>query len=657
MNLEDIKGLGPKTIELLAKLNITSIRELLKYYPYKYNILKKVKLEETTLNPGLIVGVIESAPRVMYFKKNMNAMYFNLIVENRLIKVTIFNRAFMRVHLKQGRVISLIGKYDLKLNRFTASEIRLEEIKESQIEVRYHLVKGLSSKQINKIILNVLDSKIDIEDNIPLTYVKENKLIDEIKAINTIHNPKSVSDLKYAMTRLVYNEFFEFMFKMNYLKEKRTINKYCLKRVVDYKKVEELINTLPFELTSDQVSAVKEIYTDLTTNKRGNRLLLGDVGSGKTIVSLIALYINYLGGYQGVLMAPTEVLAIQHYNSFKSTLKDLNIELLTGSLKVSEKKKIYKKLLDGEIDILIGTHSLINDDVVFNNLGLVITDEQHRFGVNQRRLIQNKGVETDILYMSATPIPRTYALALYGDMDLSIIKTKPSNRKEIKTIVKKESEITEVLENIYSELKLGHQIYVVAPLIEDEDETNINDIKKLEDNYNKAFGKIANIKTLHGKMKKQEKNDIMKDFKDGKINILISTTVIEVGIDVKNSTIMVIYNAEKFGLATLHQLRGRVGRNEMNCYCYLISNKDVKRLHVLEESNDGFYISEKDFELRGEGDIFGTLQSGDMAFKIGNIKRDYKILMKAKEDSYNYLQNFDNNKYFTKIMKNLDINN
>ena len=657
MNLAAIKGIGPKTLTLFEKLGIIYIYDLLTYFPYRYEILKKAALDDTILNPGLIIGVIECLPKVAYIRRNFNSLSFRVITENKLIKVIIYNRAYLKTNLKVGSKISIIGKYNNKTNTFIASDIKLKPIETPEINPIYHTVSGINSKAINKIILNVLDTKIDIEDYIPYEFVNKYKFINKLDAIKALHIPTDAKVIKQAKLRLIYEEFFIFMFKMNYLKHKRTLGDVGLVRNINYSDVDKFIQTLPFKLTTDQLSAVKEIFNDLTTAKRMNRLLLGDVGSGKTIVSVIALYINYLGGYQGSLMAPTEVLASQHYETISKQLKGLKIALLVGSQKQSEKKKILEELRNGKIDILIGTHAILSDNVEFNNLGLVITDEQHRFGVNQRKTMQNKGIMTDVLYMSATPIPRTYALALYGDMDLSLIKTKPSGRKEIKTVVKKESEIKEVLENIWSELKQGHQIYVVAPLIEDEEESNINDIKKLKENYSKAFGSKVNIEILHGKMKKTEKNKVMQDYKDKKIQILISTTVIEVGIDVKNATIMVIYNAEKFGLATLHQLRGRVGRNDFTSYCYLICNSDVKRLKVLEESNDGFYISEKDFEMRGEGDLFGVRQSGDMAFKLGDIRRDYKILMQAKEDSAKYLNNFDNNILYTDIIQKLDINN
>ena len=657
MNLEEIKGIGPKTIKIFEKLGIIYLEDLLEYYPYRYNVLVRTTLNETIDNPGLITGVIECVPKVAYIRKNFNSMSFRVITENRIVKVIIFNRAFIKNNIKVGKSISLIGKYNNKTNTFIANDIKFEVIDTPKIESVYHLIKGITNKQMNKIVLNILDSRIDLRDYIPYDYINRYKFMDKLDAIKEVHNPTDKKLFNNAKYRLVYEELFKFMFKMNYLKYKRLKSDYGLDRKVDYNEVDKFISTLPFKLTDDQESSVKEIFKDLTTKKRMNRLLLGDVGSGKTVVSEIALYINYLGGYQGVLMAPTEVLATQHYENMSKQLKDLKVALLVGSQKVSEKKKILNDLSDGNIDILIGTHAILSDNVVFNNLGLVITDEQHRFGVNQRKIIQNKGKTTDILYMSATPIPRTYALSLYGDMDLSIIKTKPNGRKDIKTVVKKEDEIKDVLESIWNELKLGHQIYVVAPLIEDEEGSNINDIKKLKENLDKAFGKKVNIEILHGKMKKDDKNKVMEDYKNKKIQILISTTVIEVGIDVKNASTMVIYNAERFGLATLHQLRGRVGRNDFQSYCYLICNQDIERLKVMEESNDGFYISEKDFELRGQGDLLGIKQSGDMTFKIANLNRDYKILLQAKKDSEEYLNNFDNNILYKDIMTSLDINN
>ena len=367
------------------------------------------------------------------------------------------------------------------------------------------------------------------------------------------------------------------------------------------------------------------------------------------------MYANYLSGYQSALMAPTEILATQHYNNLKNFFADYNIDiaLLIGSTSKKEKDLIYKELENGSINMIVGTHALIQEDVKYHNLGLVITDEQHRFGVNQRANLQNKGHKPDILYMSATPIPRTYALTIYGDMDISTIKTRPKGRKKIKTIVKGTKEIKDVLELMYKELQDNHQIYVIAPLIEDSDNSDLTSVNDLKEKMNLAFGSKYKIDLVHGKMASAAKDLIMGEFLQNKIQILISTTVVEVGVDVPNATMMVIFDAERFGLSTLHQLRGRVGRNSLQSTCILISDNDTKRLEIMEQSDDGFVISEEDFKLRGHGDLFGTKQSGDMTFKIADIKADYKILLQAREDSYEYLKNGENDALKLKLINTI----
>ena len=414
-----------------------------------------------------------------------------------------------------------------------------------------------------------------------------------------------------------------------------------LERNVDYKLVENFINSLPFDLTNDQLKSVKDIYDDLVSSKRMNRLLQGDVGSGKTIVSFISLYINYLSGYQGALMAPTEILAIQHFNNIKKFFPNLKVGLLKGKMRVKERRELLDEIAKGEVDVIIGTHALISADVVYKSLGLVITDEQHRFGVNQRGNLKNKGITPDILYMSATPIPRTYALTLYGDMDISSIRSMPKGRKPVKTILKSNKEITDVLYMMLDELKKGHQIYVVAPLTQESENVDMENVYELEEKMKKAFGKVAKTGVLHGKMKPAEKDEIMQQFKNNEFQILISTTVIEVGVDVANATTIVIFDSYRFGLSALHQLRGRVGRNDLDGYCILISDKETKRLKVLTETNDGFKVSEEDFLLRGSGDLFGFRQSGDMSFKVADVKKDYDLLLQAKEDSNRFLNSQD----------------
>lgn len=645
MELSLINGIGTKYIELLNKLNIYNIEDLLTYYPYRYNIYRLTNnlISNETIN---IKGVIESIPITNYFKRNFNRLNFRCLINNQLINVVIFNRAFLKPKLTLGREIILTGKYDHLKHNFVASNILLDKLNTSKVESVYHLINGLTNNNISNFILKSLIYSNEVTDYIPKYLVNKYNFIDKSTAIKEIHLPSNNLLLKQSKLRLIYEEFFKFMFKINYLKNKYTDNINGISRNVDFKLVEEFINSLSFKLTTDQDTAVHDIYNEMISHKRMNRLVLGDVGSGKTIVSFIAIYINYLSHMQSALMAPTEILARQHYNNIKEVFKNynLNIALLVGSMTKKEKQIIIDKLSQGEIDVIIGTHSIISDNVNFKNLGLVITDEQHRFGVNQRSNLQNKGHFTDVLYLSATPIPRTLALTIYGDMDTSFIKTKPSGRKEIITKVKKESELKEVLFKCLECIKNNHQIYVVAPLIESDDDLDLNNIYLLKEKFNMAFQNKINIGILHGKMKKQEKEEVMEDYKKGIIKILISTTVIEVGVDVKNSTMMIIFNAERFGLATLHQLRGRVGRNDLQSYCYLICNQDIKRLQVMEESNDGFYISEKDFELRGQGDLFGTEQSGDMVFKIGDLQKDYKILMQTKIDSLKFIEdNISNN--------------
>ena len=480
----------------------------------------------------------------------------------------------------------------------------------------------------------------NIKDYIPERYIEKYGFVNKKTALNIVHNPPTDEKLEEAKNRLKYEELFQFMYKINYLKLQNKKKNIGIKREIDIALVNKFIEGLPFKLTSDQNKAVTDIIKDMSSSHRMNRLLQGDVGSGKTIVSFIAMYINSMCGYQSALMAPTEILAVQHYNNLKQILKGTNIEvaLLTGSTLKKDKNLIYKDLESGKISIVVGTHALIQEEVDYYNLGLVITDEQHRFGVNQRGNLQNKGLMPDILYMSATPIPRTYALTIYGDMDTSIIKEKPVGRKPVKTYLKTSAEIKDVLGMMLDELKQHHQVYVIAPLIEESETSGeLATVCDLRDKMKLAFGEYYKIDIIHGKMASKAKELIMQEFLQNKIQILISTTVIEVGVDVSNATTMVIFDADRFGLSTLHQLRGRVGRGEDESKCILISDTDAKRLHVMVEESDGFRISEEDFKLRGHGDLFGTKQSGDMTFKIASIKDDYNILLKAKKDSEEYL--------------------
>lgn len=654
MDINSITGVGPKTAKLLEKLNIYTVEDLLTYYPYRYNVYSFSDLIDSQDNL-IVSAIIESNPVVSYIKKNFNRLSFRANASGKIFNVTIFNRAFMRPNLTLGKTVILIGKYDVKKNSFTASDIKFN-INPGDIEPVYHLTNGISSQALSKLIKGAIKNPVD--DLVPVEYSERYSFLSKKEAIEKIHFPKNAKDVKNAKIRLIYEELFNFSFKMNYLnKENKNID--GIARAIDKEKMQILVNSLPYNLTDDQHKTVEEILNDMESSSRMNRLLLGDVGSGKTVVSTLAVYANYLSGYQSALMAPTEILAIQHYYGIKKILDkfNVNVDVITGSMSAKEKKSVYRKVECGEVDLLIGTHAILSDNVTFKNLGLVITDEQHRFGVNQRSILQKKSFKPDILYLSATPIPRTYAMTIYGDLDISMIKSKPMGRKEIITKVKSEKEIKDVLSAMLEEIKKGHQIYIVSPLVEQNEELDLNSVNLLKEKIDIAFQGKVRTEIIHGKMKQDQKDAVMNDFKNNKVKILISTTVIEVGIDVANATMIVIFNAERFGLASLHQLRGRVGRSELQSYCYLISNYDNDRLKVMEESNDGFYISQKDFELRGHGDLFGTRQSGDMHFKIANLKNDYEILVQAKNDSEEYIKNkgYLQSEYYTKITQSLDV--
>jgi len=645
ISVEKVKGVGSRTSMLLKKLNINTVDDLVTHYPYRYEFIKRSNLKEKYEDDKVIIdGKVEMIPILVRLKGNLNKMNFRLATSTKeIVGVSIFNRAYLKNQLLVGTNITVFGKYEKNKNVILASEIRMGLLpKGEKIEAVYHGTVGLNSKAISGFINTALmEYGNDLEDYIPKNLLEKYNFLNKKTALNIIHNPSTKEKLKEASIRLKYEELFVYMSKINYLKLKNKNIKDGIEKDFDKEKLDKVIKSLPYELTADQKLVLNEILEDLTSKRRMNRLLQGDVGSGKTIISIIAMVANYLSGYQSALMVPTEILATQHYETMKEILKDLNVNiaLLTGSLPKNKKDLIHEELKLGKIDMVVGTHALIQEEVVYKNLGLVITDEQHRFGVLQRTSLQNKGITPDVLYMSATPIPRTYALTLYGDMDISTIRTLPKGRKPIKTYLKSYSEIKDVLKMMYEELLKNHQIYVIAPLIEESETLDLTTVNELKDKMNLAFGEKYNVGIIHGKLKQTEKDKIMEDFVNNKIQILISTTVIEVGVNVLNTTMMVIFDANRFGLSTLHQLRGRVGRSALESSCILISDYDSERLNVMTTTNDGFEISEEDFKIRGHGDLFGTKQSGDMTFKIADVKEDYKILLQAKKDSMEFLLN------------------
>lgn len=658
--LETIEGIGPKTKELLNKIKIYTVEDLLNYYPYRYDIIKRSDLSNLSDGDKIIIdGIVEGQPTTIYINKSLKKMIFRISTKTMILNITLYNRAHLYSDLKSGKEITIIGKYNKLKNTVIVSDIRFGLLPPSaKIEPIYYTTEGLTVKQISKFEAIALENDYDVIDLVPRYIEEKYNLMNKKSAIKNIHVPEDILLLKKARQRIKYEELFMYVLKINYLKNKINNDNLAIERNIDKDKLDKFIKSLPFELTLDQDKAVNDIINDLSIKKRMNRLLQGDVGSGKTIIALIAVYANYLSKYQSALMAPTEILAVQHYEEAKKIFSKykLNIALLTSSTSNKDKKTIYEELENGKIDLIIGTQALIQENVKYKKLGLVITDEQHRFGVNQRDTFKSKGISPDVLSMSATPIPRTYALTIYGDTDVSSIKSKPKGRKEIITVFKKEKDITDVLEMMKKELELNHQIYVVAPMIDTESDSEKESVYDLEEKMNKAFGKISKIGIIHGKLDPKDKDKVMKDFEKNKINILISTTVIEVGVNVPNASMIVIFNANMFGLSTLHQLRGRVGRGDIQSYCVLVAKESEERLRFLENTSDGFEISEYDFQTRGEGDLFGTRQSGELGLKMANIKRDFKMLLKAKEDAdefINMLLTFETNPEFGPILEEL----
>ncbi len=660
IELESIDGVGPKTKELINKLGINTAEDLINHYPFRYDIIKRSDLSVVKDGDRIVIdGIVEGQPTIIYINKSLKKIIFRINTKTSILNVTIYNKIYLHQDLKSGKEVTIIGKYNKLKNTIIASDVRFGLLPpNAKIEPIYNVTAGLTSKQLAKIISSALETDFSVDNLLPKYLEEKYNLITKKEALHNVHNPIDILMLKKARQRIKYEELFIYMLKINYLKEKIVSEEDCITRNLDKEKINKFTNSLPFNLTLDQQIAVNDILNDLESKKRMNRLLEGDVGSGKTIVAFISIYANYLSKYQSALMAPTEILAAQHYEEALKIFSKckMNIALLTSSTSLKEKKEIYENLSNGQIDLIIGTQSLIQEKINYKKLGLVITDEQHRFGVNQRNTFKSKGISPDVLSMSATPIPRTYALTIYGDTDLSIIKSKPANRKPVITIFKKDKEITDVLNMMKEELDKNHQIYVVAPMIDEEEDKENESVKELEEKMNKAFGKIAKIGIIHGKIEPKEKNKIMTNFENNKINILISTTVIEVGINIPNASMIVIFSANMFGLSTLHQLRGRVGRSDIQSYCILVAPESQERLRLLEKTNDGFAISEYDFQTRGEGNLFGTEQSGELSFKMASIKKDFKMLLKAKDDADEFISTlltFNTNPEYEPIIKEL----
>lgn len=640
--IQFVKGIGPKRAEKLQKLNIFTLKDLIYYFPRQYedrSVVKKISQlenEDKVSIKGIIFKIDTYSP-----KKGMKITRIDIRDESGYIKMSFFNQEYITKVFKSGDSILAFGKVKVENNFKEFIPIEVEHYTNKptstcKIEPVYPLTYGLSNKELQGMIRTVLvKEEFKVEEYLPTYLLEKYKLCGIDFAIRNIHSPSSKEALKIALYRLVFEEFLILQMGLFYFKS--GINESSGIEFDEKEKLKDIINSLPFNLTKAQSRALNEIINDMTSSKIMNRLVQGDVGSGKTVVALLALANVVLNGYQGALMAPTEILASQHYDSFKEILESFNIksELLVGSLTKKQKEKLLQKVKNQEIDILIGTHALIEDKVEFKNLGMVITDEQHRFGVRQRGRLSNKGDSPDILVMTATPIPRTLALILYGDLDISIIDELPPGRQPIETIAIEHKRRKEAYENLVrDEVEKGRQVYVVCPLVEESEKIEATAASELVEELKREFFSDLRVGLLHGKMRPSEKDAVMDDFKNKKLDILVSTTVIEVGVNVPNATLMIIENAERFGLAQLHQLRGRVGRGKHKSYCILIYNSKTEvckeRMAIMEETTDGFKISQKDLEIRGPGEFFGTRQHGLPELRVANIFKHIKILKQAQ---------------------------
>lgn len=635
MELKDIKGIGEKKIALLNKLGIFTVNNLLEYFPYSYiDTTKFKKISEITEEGSYsyrlkIISLMENRK-----KRNIRVTKF-LAMDEEMNYCTIvyFNSIFISKNLKINNVYEMYGRAKLLGKNVEIQSPTMQNKANiiGSIIPQYHLCKGISNLDIVKIIQNLLKKNSYFEEKIPSNILNELNLESYDNAIRNIHFPKDNESFIIAKRRLAFDEIFYFQLSMKKLKR----NNEDAIRFEIKDETFDFIKSLSFKLTNSQNKVLDDIFRDMTSDKQMNRLVQGDVGCGKTIISFVAMFNVIKNGFQSVLMAPTEILARQHYESSKKLFSKYNIkvELLVGSLKESEKKAIREKIENGEVDIIIGTHAVFQEKVVYKNLGFVITDEQHRFGVKQRLLLSKKSNNPDILVMSATPIPRTVGLVMFCDLDISTIDELPSGRGKVNTYFVDENYEERYMNFIKKHISEGRQAYIVCPLVDESDTLELQSVINLYERLKERYFQDVEIEFIHGKIKPVDKDRIMKNFESGKIKVLVATTVIEVGINVPNSNIMVIYNAERFGLSQLHQLRGRIGRGNYESFCILVSNNKStnvkKRMDIMCSSNDGFYISEQDFLLRGYGDILGYRQSGEARFKILNIQKDYELLKSA----------------------------
>ena len=635
----DLKGVGTKTAAALGSLEIYSIYDLLYYFPFRYDELQTIPLDQIMDGQKVMLkGVVATEAFVSRFGYKKSRLSFKLRIDHDVVMVNFFNQPWLKEKIEVGKEVAVYGKYNISRQSLAGFKFIAAKENNSGMAPIYSVNRHLRQKKLIDFINIALDKYLPaVDDVVPVDIRRKYRLLPEKNIVQKMHHPQNFNESQIAKRSAIFREFFIFQTELAQLTEVNPQNKGIPKKY-DLKEVAKLTKSLPFELSTDQKQVINEIFADLFSSRQMQRLLQGDVGSGKTIVAVYAIFAAVTAGFQAALMVPTEILATQHFKKIDELLRPLGVRcaLLTGSTKALERKEIYTELTDGTINVVIGTHALIQSNVIFKKLGLVIIDEQHRFGVNQRQSLINKGNLPDVLSMTATPIPRTLALTVYGNMSISEIRHLPAGRKKVISSWKTSTQMDQVYQLMREQLKQGFQVYAVTPLITESEALDLKNAEQLYDKLSKDFPD-EKVVLLHGQMPGNKKDEIMSEFAAGEINILVATSVIEVGVDVANANMMVIYNADRFGISQLHQLRGRIGRGKTQSYCIFLADPNTQagkaRMKIVASTTDGFKLAEEDLKMRGEGDIFGKAQSGLPEFQVGDVVNNYDTMVVAQKEA------------------------